>query len=253
MNLGLRGARAVITGGSRGIGRTIARLLAQEGVDVAVFGRGADTLAEAKAEIESFEVRAYTEVVHGRRGDAVRGFVRRAAEAFGGIDLFVANLSAGGGTDSEPYWRRNFEIDLLSAVRALEEALPFLKQGRHPSVLILGSMAASETFVAPMAYNAIKAALIAWGKQLAIALAPHGIRVNILSPGPTLYPDSNWEMIRITYQRVFNAVLREHPLRRFATPEEVAQAAVFLLSPALGWCLGAHLLVDGGFSKRVPF
>jgi NAD(P)-dependent dehydrogenase (short-subunit alcohol dehydrogenase family) len=104
-----------------------------------------------------------------------------------------------------------------------------------------------------MAYNAVKASLITWGQQLAQKLAPEGIRVNILSPGPTMFPGSNWEMIRVARSRTYRDVLRKQPQGRMATAEEIARSAVFLASPAASWCNGAHLTVDGGWSKRVGF
>ncbi|QBY00032.1 SDR family oxidoreductase [Rhodophyticola sp. CCM32] len=131
--------------------------------------------------------------------------------------------------------------------------MPFLEQARTPSILVIGSMASAESFVGPMAYNGIKAALTTWSQQLAQQLAPRGIRVNCLSPGPTMYEGSNWEMVRIARSRIYETARRGHPAKRMATPAEIAKAAVFLVSPAASWCQGANLLVDGGFSKRVPF
>jgi NAD(P)-dependent dehydrogenase (short-subunit alcohol dehydrogenase family) len=253
MDLNLAGLNAVVTGGSRGIGREIGRQLAGEGCNVATFGRGETAVREAVAEYESLGVRAYGATLQGRDGDAVRAWTRAAAEALGGIDLVFANLSAGGGTGSPGYWRRNFEIDMMSAVRTVEEAMPFLERSRAPSILVMGSMASAETFVGPMAYNGIKAALTTWAQQLAQQLAPKGIRVNVVSPGPTLYEGSNWEMIRIARSRIFASAERRHPLKRMARPDEIARTAVFLASPAASWCQGANLLVDGGYSKRVPF
>lgn len=253
MDLQLQGLNALITGGSRGIGRAIGCLLADEGCNVATFGRGQAAVDAAVADFQARGATAFGATVKGRDGDAVRDWTRQAAEALGGIDLLVANLSAGGGTGSPSYWKRNFEIDLMSAVRSVEEAMPYLERSRTPSILVMGSMAASETFVTPMAYNGIKAALTTWAQQLSQSLAPKGIRVNMVSPGPTLYEGSNWEMIRIARSRIYAKAERGHPLKRMAAADEIARAAVFLASPAASWCQGTHLLVDGGYSKRVPF
>ena len=253
MDLGLKGLKAAVTGGSRGIGRATARLLAQEGCDISICARGPEQIADAVAEFEGFGVKAHGTRLQARDGAAMRDWARQSAERMDGLDILVASLSAGGGTNSERYFYRNFEIDLMSAVRVVEEARPWLEKSDHASIVILCTMAASETFVGPMAYNAIKAALITWGQQLSQDLAPKGIRVNCLSPGPTIYPGSNWEMIRIARSRTYNNAIRQHPTRRMAEVDEIARSAVFLASPAASWCNGSHLLVDGGFSKRVQF
>ncbi|MBV7407356.1 SDR family NAD(P)-dependent oxidoreductase [Maritimibacter sp. DP1N21-5] len=253
MDLGLEGLKAAVSGGSRGIGRAIAGLLAEEGCDVSICARGQEKIDEAVKEFQGHGVRAMGRALQGRDGEAVRGWMRDTVEELGGLDLFVANLSAGGGTDDERYWYRNFEIDLMSATRSVEEAYPSLKKSENASILIIATMAASETFVAPMAYNSMKAALITWSKQLAEFYAPKGIRVNCLSPGPTMFPGSNWEMIKVARSRTFTNALRQQPTRRMGEAEEIARAAVFLASPAARWCVGSHLLVDGGFTKGVQF
>lgn len=253
MDLGLKGLKAAVSGGSRGIGRSIAAHLADEGCDVSICARGQEGIDAAVADFEARGVRAMGRSLQGRDGDAVRGWMRDTVAEFDGLDILVANLSAGGGTNDERYWYRNFEIDLMSATRAVEEAYPALKKSENASILIMGTMAASETFVSPMAYNSIKAALVTWSKELAEFYAPKGIRVNCLSPGPTMFPGSNWEMIKVARSRTYAGVLRQHPTRRMGEVDEIARSAVFLASPAASWCVGSHMLVDGGFTKGVHF
>ena len=185
MDLGLRGRRAAVSGGSRGIGRAIALKLADEGADVAICARGPERLAATVAEVEARGVRGFAAPVQARDGAQLRTWVEDAAATLGGLDILVANVSGGGGTDAEGYWRRNFEIDLMGAVRMVEAGLPHLRAAGGGSIVVMATMAASETFVVPMAYNAVKASLVAWGQQLAQKLAPEGIRVNVLAPGPT--------------------------------------------------------------------
>lgn len=253
MDLGLSGMKAAVSGGSRGIGRAISDLLAEEGCAVSICARGQEGITKAVDGFKAKGVQAMGKVVQGRDGDAVRGWMRDTIETFDGLDLFVANLSAGGGTNDERYWYRNFEIDLMSATRAVEEAYPALKKSDRASILIIATMAAGETFVSPMAYNAIKAAMVTWSKQLAEAYAPKGIRVNCLSPGPTMFPGSNWEMIKVARSRIHDSVIRQQPTRRMGQIDEIAKAAVFLASPAASWCVGSHMLVDGGYTKGVHF
>lgn len=253
MELNLRGRKAAVTGGTRGIGRAIVQLLAEEGCDIATCGRAPERVAAVTRDLSAIGVRVHADTVQGRDGAQMRAWMQQSVAALGGLDLLIASLSAGGGTDEDRYWYRNFEIDLMSAVRCVEEALPALRQSDCPSILIVATMAASETFVAPMAYNAIKAALVTWSQQLVQQLAPEGIRVNCLSPGPTMFKGSNWEMIKVARSRIHDNVIRQQPTRRMGTAAEIAKAAVFLASPAASWCNGSHLLVDGGYSKRVPF
>ncbi|MAM61333.1 SDR family oxidoreductase [Maritimibacter sp. UBA3975] len=253
MDLGLKGMKAAVTGGSRGIGKSIATLLAEEGCDVSICARGEEAIAATRAEIEGHGVRSFGAALQGRDGDSVRQWTRDTCESFGGLDLLVCSLSAGGGTNEERYWYRSFEIDLMSATRAVEEAYPHLKKSDNASILIISSMAAAETFVSPMAYNSMKAALVTWSKQLAEQYAPKGIRVNCLQPGPTMFPGSNWEMIKVARSRTYSGVLRQQPTRRMAEAEEIARSAVFLASPAAQWVTGATLRVDGGYTKGVQF
>lgn len=253
MDLGLKGMKAAVTGGSRGIGKSIATLLAQEGCDVSICARGEEAIAATRAEIEGHGVRSFGVSLQGRDGDSVRQWTRDTCDSFGGLDVLVCSLSAGGGTNEERYWYRSFEIDLMSATRAVEEAYPHLKKSANGSILIMSSMAAAETFVSPMAYNSMKAALVTWSKHLAEHYAPKGIRVNCLQPGPTMFPGSNWEMIKVARSRTFSGVLRQQPTRRMGEAEEIARSAVFLASPAARWVTGATLRVDGGYTKGVQF
>ncbi|MEC7762015.1 MAG: SDR family oxidoreductase [Pseudomonadota bacterium] len=253
MELGLNGMKAAVTGGSRGIGKAIATLLAKEGCDVSICARGEESIAATRAEIESHGVKSHGTALQGRDGESVRGWMRETCDVFGGLDLLVCSLSAGGGTNDERYWYRSFEIDVMSAMRSVDEAYPHLKKSGNGSILVISSMAAAETFVAPMAYNAMKASLVTWSKQLAEQYAPKGIRVNCLEPGPTMFPGSNWEMIKVARSRTYSGVLRQQPTRRMGEVDEIARSAVFLASPAASWVTGATLRVDGGYTKGVQF
>lgn len=253
MELGLRGRKAIVTGGTRGIGRSVAELLSREGCDLAICARGAERLDTTIAELKGNGGKVFGEAFNARDAEAYRSWVTKSCEQLGGLDVLVASLSAGGGMDSERNWYRNFEIDLMSVVRGVEIALPFLKKSDSASIVIVGTMAASETFAGPMAYNAVKAALITYSKQLSQVLAKRNIRVNCVSPGPTVFPGSAWEMVQTASKKLYSSVIRQQPQRRMATADEIAKSIVFMASPAASWVNGSHLLVDGGFSKRVQF
>jgi len=252
MDLGLRGRKAIVTAATRGIGLAIARLLADEGVDLALCARGAAGLEAARKELEARGVRVFTKALDVGDGDALRGFVREAAEALGGLDLLVCNASGGAGM-GEKAWQANFDVDVLHSVRAVEAALPSLTSSDAASVVFISSTAALEYLGVPQAYNAMKAALIAHANDLSQALAPKGVRVNVVSPGPIYFDGGNWEMIKKAMPAIYERALGQCALGRMGTPEEVARSVVFLASPAASYVTGANLVVDGGFTKRVAY
>ena len=252
MDLGLKGKKAVITGASRGIGRSIARTLADEGADLAICARNEGGLEDAVKDLEGRGVRVVSATVDVADGAALKGFVSSAAEQLGGIDILVSNPSGGNGVD-EKAWRANFEVDLMGAVRSVEAAVPSLSKSDGASVIFIGTTAAVETFMGPTSYNAIKAALITHSNGLSQALAPQGIRVNTVSLGPIFFEGGAWEMIQKSMPAMYEQTLEACPQGRLGTPEEIANAVAFLSSPAASLITGVHLVVDGGFTKRVDF
>ena len=250
MDLGLKGKKAVVTGGTRGIGRAIAEALAAEGVDVAVCARHADEVNETVAALKARGVNACGAAVDISQGEAYQAWIAAAGAELGGIDIFVANVSAGGGM-GEDAWRANFETDLLGTTRGIDAALPALKASGAGSIVVISSTAAVETFIAPQPYNAIKAALITHAKQLSQALATDGIRVNCVSPGPVYFPGGAWEYIQNNVAELYASTIAQIPRGSMGTPAEVANAVVFLASPAASLITGVNLIADGGFTKRV--
>jgi len=252
MDLGLKGRSAIITGSTRGIGRAIAERLAAEGVNVAIGARDEEATAKAGEEIEEkYGVKVFARACNVKDADAYRAWLEEAIEALGGLDIFVPNVSGGGGMDSEKNWWRNFEIDVLHTVRGAETCLPALKKSDAGAIVIIGSTNAVETFMAPMAYNAMKAALITYGKQLSQFVAGKGVRVNTVSPGPIYFEGGAWEMIKGTMPAMYEGTLEQIPTGRMGTPEEVANVVTFLASPAASLVTGINLVADNGFTKRV--
>ncbi|MEJ8567369.1 SDR family NAD(P)-dependent oxidoreductase [Elongatibacter sediminis] len=254
MDLGLKGRKAVITGSTRGIGRAIAEQLAAEGADIAVGARDDEATAKAgKALREEYGVNVFAEPVNVKDADAYKAWLESAADSLGGVDIFVPNVSGGGGMDSEKNWWRNFEIDVLHTVRGAETLLPLLKKSDAGSIVIIGSTNAVETFMGPMAYNAMKAALITYGKQLSQFVAKRGVRVNVVSPGPIYFEGGAWEMIKGAVPKMYESTMEQIPAGRMGTPEEVARVVTFLASPAASLVTGINLVADNGFTKRVQF
>jgi len=252
MDLGLQGRKAIVTAASRGIGLAIARQLADAGVDLALCARGAAGLEGARKDLEARGVRVVTKPLDVGDGNALRGFVAEAAAALGGLDVLVCNASGGAGM-GEKAWQANFDVDVLHSARAVEAALPSLARSDAGSVVFISSTAALEYLGVPQPYNAMKAALIAHANDLSQALAPQGVRVNVVSPGPIYFDGGNWEMIRKAMPAIYERTLAQCALGRMGAPEEVARAVVFLASPAASYVTGANLVVDGGFTKRVGY
>lgn len=251
MDLSLAGKKAVVTGGTRGIGRAIAERLASEGVDVAICARNAQEVSDTVEALSALGVKSSGGTVDVSDCEAYQSWITAAAGELGGIDIFVPNVSAGGGLAGEDGWRANFEIDLLGTTRGIEAAMPFLQQSEAGAIVIIATTAAVETFLGPMPYNAIKAALITHGKQLSQALAGDGIRVNCVSPGPVYFEGGAWEYIQNNMPDLYNSTLADIPSGRMGTPQDIANAVTFLASPAASLITGVNLVADGGFTKRV--
>lgn len=252
MDLGLSGRKALVTAASRGIGLAIARELADQGADVAICARAAGGLESARKDLEARGAKVFAQSVDVADAAALTSFVGEAASALGGLDVFVANASAGSG-QGESAWQASFEIDVMSAARGVQAALPSLKASDAGSVVFISSTAALEYLGVAQPYNAMKAALIAHAHDLAQSLARQGVRVNTVSPGPIYFEGGNWQMIEQTLPAVYKMALAQCAIGRMGTPEEVARVVVFLASPAASLVTGANVVVDGGFTKGVHY
>ncbi|WP_448585124.1 SDR family NAD(P)-dependent oxidoreductase [Thermaurantiacus sp.] len=252
MDLGLKGRKVILTGGSRGIGRASLELFAAEAADVAFFSRKPEQVEEAKASLARHGGKVFGEAFDFTDVAAYRDWLKRAAEALGGCDIFVHNVSSSGAGATQD-WDKTFLLDIRGAVDAVDVLTPYLETSDAASIIFMSSTAAVETFIMPQAFNALKAALITYAKQLSQALGPKGIRVNVVTPGPIKYPGGNWSMIEKMMPELYKATESGFALGRFGTPEEVAKSVVFLASPASGYTTGTNLVIDGGYTKRVQF
>lgn len=250
MDLGLGGKKAIITGGSRGIGRAIAEHLAAEGVDVAICARKDDGLKAAVASLQQKGVRACSRVVDVSKADEYKAFITEAAETLGGLDIFIHNVSAMVGQGEEG-WMKSFQIDMMGAVRGAEAAQPYLEKSPAGSIIFIGTTAAVENFGPPNPYSAMKLALLAYTNDLGQALARKGIRVNTVSPGSIYFKGGAWDRVEKGMPEYFEQVKKSIPFGRYGTPEEVARVVVFIASPAASWVTGTHIIVDGGQHKGV--
>lgn len=256
MDLQLKKKRCVVLGGTRGIGRAIADTLAAEGADVAICARKADQVNETVAALKDKGVRAFGGAVDIMDGPALRAWIEKAAGELGGIDILVSNAGAmAQGFDPEA-WEQNFRLDVLGAVNAFQAAKPFLEKGAaekgDAAFVIISSVSAAESENAG-SYGPIKAALIHMAKGLARQYAPKKVRTNVVSPGMVYFEGGVWAMVEQNSPDFFKQAMARNPTGRAATPQEIANAAVFLASPASSYTTGVNLLVDGSISRRVNF
>ena len=251
MELGLNGKKAVVTGATRGIGRAIAELLADEGVDLAICARNQEEVDAAVEALGAKGVKVTGSVIDVADKDTYQEWIAKVGDELGGIDIFVPNVSAGGGNMSDEGWINNLNIDVLGTTRGIEAAMPFLEHSEAASIVIIASTAGVETFMGPQSYNAMKGALVIHGKQLSQALAPQGIRVNCVSPGPVYFEGGAWQYIKENMPELYEGTLAQIPQGRMGSPGEIAQAVAFLASPAASLITGVNLVADGGFTKRV--
>ena len=253
MDLGLRGKKAIVTGATKGIGRAIVELFAAEGVDIGLCARTQDEVESAVRALKQRGVNVVGEALNVRDGEAYKAWLERTATALGGCDIFVPNVSAGGGFDSEKNWTRNFEVDVMHTVRGCDTLMPHLEKSGSGSIVIISSTNALETFGVPQAFNAMKAALVTYSKQLSQHVGKRGVRVNSISPGPIYFEGGAWELIKGTMAKFFDYTLKQIPTGRMGTPEEVARIVAFVASPAGSLITGSNIVADNGFTKRVQF
>jgi NAD(P)-dependent dehydrogenase (short-subunit alcohol dehydrogenase family) len=253
MDLGLHGKKAIVTGGTRGIGRAIANLLAAEGCDVAICARNRGAVDETVAALSRTGVKATGGAVDVADLSALRGWIGEAAEALGGLDIFIANVSALAQGMDEEAWRRGFEIDVMATVFGIEAALPLLEKSQAGSVVVVGSTALAEIYGPTRSYAAVKAAIVPYVKGLARNLAAKNIRANMVSPGNVYFKGGVWNIVEERNPEMFKAMLARNPTGRMGRPEEVADAVVFLASPRASFITGTNLIIDGALTQRVQF
>lgn len=253
MELGLRGKRALVTGGTKGIGRAIAFAFAAEGADVAICARDAKAVAATVAELKATGVAAFGAALDVGDGEALRGFVNQAASALGGLDAVVANASALSSGASEEAFRKAFDIDLMHTRNLAEAALPFLENSQQGSFCAISSVSGEEDYgFGSVSYGTMKAALFFYVKSLARHVAPKGIRANIVSPGTTYFKNGYWHQVEHNDPERFARNLAENPMGRMASPEEIANVVVFLASAAASFVAGVNISVDGTLTIRIP-
>ena len=256
MDLHLKGKNAVILGGTRGIGRAIAETLANEGANVAICARHEKQVAETVEVLQAKGVKSTGASVDITDTEALKSWIRKAGVELGGIDILVSNAGAMAQGNTPEAWTQNFQLDVLGAVNAFNAAEPFLdkaaKAHGDAAFIIIASISAAQADRAD-SYGPVKASLIHFAKGLARENAAKRLRVNVVSPGMVYFEGGIWHMIETNQPDFFKQANSRNPTGRCATPQEIANAAVFLASPASSYTTGVNLIVDGAVSNRVNF
>lgn len=251
MDLGLRDKRVLVTGATRGIGKAIAGTFAAEGAHVGICARAAGGVAEAVHALEALGIKAVGDALDVADHAALAAWVSRMAAALGGIDIVVANVSALASGDTPEAWAQQFAVDVMATKTLVDAALPFLERSDAGAIVAISSISAMRVDV-PDAYSAMKAALHPYVKGLSRALAPKGIRANLVSPGTIYFDDGYWGEVKREQPGYFAEMIRANPLGRMGHPEEIGRVTAFVASPAASFMTGANVVVDGGMTSATP-
>lgn len=254
MDLQIKNKNALITGGSRGLGKAAALHLAQEGVNVAICGRSPEDLASTAKEIENYGVSAYPFVCDITDLDALVQMHNNAVEAMGGIDILVNNV---GGTKSRvglegtsmDDFKATFDLNVFSAFELMKLVTPGMKNKQWGRIVNIASIWGKE-YGGNISYMTAKAALIAATKSAARELAKNGITINSVAPGSILHAGNNWEKMITENSEEFvqDFIAQNLPMGKFGWPEAVGNLIAYLCSDGAGLITGSCVGIDGGQS-----
>ena len=257
MDLGIKGKNALVTGGSRGLGRQAALALANEGVNVAICARGKDRLDETAAELRAIGVKVSATVADLGDDAAAQALFERATADLGSIDILVNNVGGSMGTSdvlksSVEDFQKVMDVNLWSAVRLMKLSLPAMKERGWGRVINIASIYGRE-WGGTAPYMTAKAAMIAATKSAAMTLASSGVTVNAVAPGSILFPGGSWERCinNNTPETVDEFIARNLPAGKFGWPEPIGATVAFLASQHADLIMGACLNVDGGQSHNL--
>lgn len=245
----IEGRVAIITGGSRGIGRSIAHGFAAKGAKVVVSSRKADMCDKVVEEITADGGDAFAVPGHMGDLDDIKTLVQATADHYGGIDIIVNNaanaLAQDFGSITPEAWEKSFDVNLRGPVFLVQEALPYLKASEHASVINVSSAGGYLFSAFTHIYAAAKAGLISYTRSLAADLAPHGIRVNCMAPGTI-----DTDMVRAQTEERQQSMSKASLLGRAAVPDELIGLALFMATEASSFMTGCTINYDGGLVPR---
>jgi 3-oxoacyl-[acyl-carrier protein] reductase len=256
MDLRLKGKKALVTGGTRGIGRSIVDTLADEGCAVAFCARKAEQVTQTVDTLKAKGVPVYGQAVDISDGEALKAWIVKAGDELGGMDILISSAGAMAMGTDESSWMKNLQIDIFGAVNAVEAALPMLEESAKKSgdaaIVAIGSTAAVNA-TEPSSYGAVKGALVHFIKGVAKQNAPKHVRANVVSPGMVYFEGGVWNRVEQRAPEYFKSSLARNPMGRMATPQDIANAAVFLSSPCSSFTTGMNMIVDGAITDRVNY
>ena len=253
MDLGLKGAKVLVTGSTKGIGRAIAETFAAEGANVGICSRNQADVDSTVVKLKAMGVAAFGGSVDVSDGAALKAWVNDMASKLGGVDAIVSNVSALAIGQDEESWQKEFSTDMMGTVRRVDAAMPYLEKSAAAAIVTISSVSGREVDFASGPYGTFKAAIIHYTQGLANQLAAKGIRANSVSPGNTYFEGGVWNMIKDNNPELYKTALALNPTGRMGTPQEMANAVVFLASRAASFITGTNLVVDGALTRGVQF
>jgi len=253
MDLKIAGKTALVTGGTKGIGRAIVEAFVAEGANVAFCARSPEEVASCEAVFADGPSTVRGSVLNVRDAGALTAWVDESAKTFGGIDMIVANVSALAIPDTPENWVESFDVDLMGTVNLVKAAIPYLERSDAASIVAISSVSGREADFASGPYGTIKTAIIGYVAGLAFQLAKTGIRANTVSPGNTYEPGGVWAGIETGNPELYSFALGLNPTGRMGTPQDIASGVVFLSSPVSSRTTGTNLLIDGALTRGIQF
>lgn len=255
MDLQMTGKRVLVTGGTRGIGRAIVEAFLAEGAVVGFCARQAEEVGAVELTLkERGSAGSVTgSVVDVGDPEALAAWVEQSAQAFGGIDVVVACVSALAIPESEENWQLSLNVDVMHTVRLVRAAMPYLEQSDAASIIAISSVSGRESDFASGPYGTAKTAIIGYIQGLAMQLADKGIRANTVSPGNTYFEGGVWASIEANDPDLYATAVGLNPTGHMGTPAEIAGPVVFLASPVASRVSGTNLVVDGALTRGIQF
>ena len=257
MDLGIEGRVALVTGGSRGLGRQAALTLGREGCRVSICGRGAADLDQALAEMKGLGCDVRGTQADVATAEGADKFFEESVAAFGQVDILVNNVGGTRGgrdfdTTTDQDWYDTLDLNLLSTVRLTRLVTPGMKERRWGRIVNIASIWGRE-YGGGLSYMTTKAAVIAFSKHVALSLAPYNVLVNTVAPGSIQFPGGSWDRFvnSNSPEAVEQFIERQLPMGKFGWPEPVGEMVAFLCSERADLVTGTSITVDGGQSRSL--